>query len=206
MCSLWGVGRNAKPPESLHCWSRGEGEVQWAQLRSFHMTPAIPTKKIKVFLSPCTSDPQLASQLREPSLHICIHAYSRGSNEELQHGRTICPLHYAQRLQLAVMLLHEKLQAHGTVTQLKTQPGGYKPNLPAAAAASPPSPCRSHPCHPRRRPTRLPQPPQQHTRLLRPPRALPTCQPDAGGEGPSGPSGHRHGQLLLQETPVQHVE
>lgn len=95
-------------------------------------------KEIKAVLSPRTPDPQLASQLRELSLHICIHAYSWHSNEELQHGRTICWLRYARCLQLAVMLLYEKLQAHGTDAQLKTQPGGYKPNLPAAAAASHP--------------------------------------------------------------------
>lgn len=50
--------------------------------------------------------------------------------------------------------LHEKLQAHGTDAQPKTQRGGCKPNLPAAAAAPPPLPRCSHPGRPPRRPTR----------------------------------------------------
>lgn len=105
-------------------------------------------------------------------------------------------------MQLTVLPLQERLGAPGTDAQLKTQPRGYKPNLPAAAAASPHAPRRSRPCRPPRRPPRPLQPPRQHARLPRPPRAFPTCQPDAGGEGPSG---HRHGQLLRWETPVQHV-
>lgn len=32
-------------------------------------------------------------------LHYCVHTYLRGSDEELQHGRTVCPLHYAHHLQ-----------------------------------------------------------------------------------------------------------
>lgn len=96
--------------------NRGEGEVQWAQLCTLHTTPAIPTEKIEAFLSPYISSSQLASQLREPSLRICVHVYLRGSNEELQHGRTICLLRYTHHLQ-RVVLLHKKPQAHGTDAQ-----------------------------------------------------------------------------------------
>lgn len=159
-------------------------------------------KEIEAVLSPRTPDPQLASQLRELSLHICIHAYSWNSNEELQHGRTLCRLRYAHCLQLAVMLLYEKLQAHGTDTQLKDATRGLQTQPAHSSGCLPPSLCYSLPCRPPHHPTRLPQPPRQLTRLLWPWRAFPTCRPDAGGEGPSG---HRHGQLLLRETPVQHV-
>lgn len=73
LCSPWGAGRNATPPESLRRRAGVKGRCGGHSSTRF----AVPTKKkIKAFLSLRASDPRLASQLREPSLHICIHAYS----------------------------------------------------------------------------------------------------------------------------------
>lgn len=149
-CASLGVwGEMQTPRKTQRCQKRVEGEVQWAQLCMLRTPPAIPTLKVKAFLLPRISNFQLASQLREPSLHPCTTAYM--------------PIYGALMRSCSTGGLFARCTTHITCNELccstsnprytalihssKHSPGATNPTC-LQQRLPPPSPCHSCPCRP----------------------------------------------------------